>query len=70
MTSSAKDILVGDGSASMVYPAIVTPLTPEGDVDEASTRRLVKHLYTQGIGGVYVCGSTGEGLYLSTRVRK
>eukprot|EP00750_Incisomonas_marina_P004424 INCI13468.2.p1 GENE.INCI13468.2~~INCI13468.2.p1 ORF type:complete len:317 (-),score=49.86 INCI13468.2:3014-3964(-) len=68
--ASAKEKLVGDGSTSMVMPAIVTPLTKDGSLDEDSARRLVRHLYAQGVGGIYVCGSTGEGLYLDRATRR
>ena len=67
---SAREILIGDGTTSMVFPAIVTPLNEKGQVDEDSTRRLIQHLYTQGIGGLYICGSTGEGLYLDRETRQ
>ena len=69
-SSSAYARLVGDGSTSMVFPAMVTPLLEDGSVDEVGARRLIKSLYSQGVGGLYMCGSTGEGLYLDAAVRK
>src|SRR5688572_18041707 len=53
-----------------ILPALVTPLTPDGTLDERSTERLVSHLYDKGVGGLYVTGSTGEGIYLEFDIRK
>jgi 4-hydroxy-tetrahydrodipicolinate synthase len=43
-----------------VIPPLVTPLTPEREVDEASVERLVEHLVGAGVDGLFVGGSTGE----------
>jgi 4-hydroxy-tetrahydrodipicolinate synthase len=40
---------------------MVTPLTPEGDLDEAAVKRIVEHLLAGGVQGIFVLGSTGEG---------
>ena len=53
-----------------ILPALVTPLTPEGKLDVASAERLIDHLYNQGVGGLYVAGSTGEGIYLDLDTRR
>jgi N-acetylneuraminate lyase len=53
-----------------IFPALVTPLTADGQLDAASAERLVGHLYDQGVGGLYVTGSTGEGIYLDFETRK
>ena len=53
-----------------ILPALVTPLTPGGDLDVRSTERLIGHLYQKGIGGLYLTGSTGEGIYLSREIRQ
>jgi N-acetylneuraminate lyase len=52
-----------------ILPALVTPLTPDGKLDVASAERLIDHLYRQGVGGLYVTGSTGEGIYLDVDTR-
>src|SRR3954468_4194307 len=53
-----------------ILPALVTPLTPSGQLDTASAERLIEHLYQKGVGGLYVTGSTGEGIYLDFEIRK
>jgi N-acetylneuraminate lyase len=57
-------------STNRILPALVTPLTPDGDLDVTSTERLIDHLYKKGVGGLYVTGSTGEGIYLDFEIRK
>jgi N-acetylneuraminate lyase len=51
-------------------PALVTPLTESGQLDVKSTERLIDHLYKKGVGGLYVTGSTGEGIYLDFEIRQ
>ncbi len=53
-----------------ILPALVTPLLPDGRLDERSAERLVDHLYAKGVGGLYVTGSTGEGIYLDFETRQ
>ncbi|MBI2825521.1 MAG: dihydrodipicolinate synthase family protein [Planctomycetia bacterium] len=53
-----------------ILPALVTPLTADGALDVASAERLIEHLYAQGVGGLYVTGSTGEGIYLDPATRQ
>jgi N-acetylneuraminate lyase len=53
-----------------ILPALVTPLTPDGALDERSLEHLIDHLYSSGMGGLYVTGSTGEGIYLDSAIRK
>ena len=56
---------------NMVFPSLITPLSASGDVDVASAERLIDALYdTHGVGGLYVCGATGEGMYLSMAARR
>jgi 4-hydroxy-tetrahydrodipicolinate synthase len=43
-----------------VLPALITPLTRDGAVDEASVRRLVEHVLAGGVHGLLALGSTGE----------
>jgi N-acetylneuraminate lyase len=51
------------------WPALITPVTTDGEVNYEVLRELVEHLIGKQIGGLYVCGSTGEGLQLSAEER-
>jgi N-acetylneuraminate lyase len=53
-----------------IWPALVTPLDAAGAVDVKATEALVADLITTGIGGLYVCGGTGEGVLLAPAVRQ
>jgi len=53
-----------------VMPALVTPYNTDGSVSVEMTRKLVGYLIEQGAHGFFVCGSTGEGLLLSSDERK
>ena len=53
-----------------ILPAVVTPFDDGERFDAGAFERLLERLYTQGIHGVYVCGSTGEGLLQSVAQRK
>ncbi|TMG29361.1 MAG: dihydrodipicolinate synthase family protein, partial [Chloroflexi bacterium] len=43
-----------------VIPALATPLTRDGGVDEAGVERLVGHVLAGGVAGLLPLGSTGE----------
>ena len=45
-----------------ILPAAVTPLDKDGRFAPAVFERLLERLYAAGVHGVYVCGTTGEGL--------
>jgi 4-hydroxy-tetrahydrodipicolinate synthase len=45
---------------SGVVVPMVTPFTPEGDVDTAAVGRLVQRLIDAGVRGIFVLGTTGE----------
>lgn len=47
-----------------VVPYLPTPLTAEGEVDEAALRHLCEHLIGAGVHGLTPLGSTGEFAYL------
>jgi N-acetylneuraminate lyase len=55
---------------SGAWPALVTPFTQDNQTNVPTLRRLVDFLISKGIGGFYVCGSTGEGIYMSVAERK
>ncbi len=49
---------------------IVTPLKEDESVDEPSTRRMIEFLIENGVHGILVHGSTGEGFLFDTGERK
>ncbi|WP_434510712.1 dihydrodipicolinate synthase family protein [Desulfitobacterium sp. AusDCA] len=48
----------------------VTPLTPEGEIDEESTRNLVDYVIDRGVHGILAMGSTGEVFALTEDEKK
>jgi N-acetylneuraminate lyase len=53
-----------------ILPALVTPLNPDKSVNVQSLEALVHRVFEARVDGIYVCGSTGEGLLLSEEARK
>jgi len=53
-----------------VLPALITPLTREGTVDEPGIRRLVEHVLAGGVNGLLPLGSTGETTSLDEPARR
>ena len=50
--------------------ATYTPLTTDGKLNLPQVRPMVEHLLATGADGLFVCGSTGEGMSLTTSERK
>ena len=57
-------------SFSGAWPALATPFTAEDEVNVGVLRELVEYLLDKGVGGFYVCGGTGEGLFMSPKERR
>ena len=53
-----------------ILPAVVPPLHADETVNIHGFEQLLERVYGAGAAGVYVCGSTGEGLALPVRERK
>ncbi|MFE1323017.1 dihydrodipicolinate synthase family protein [Streptomyces sp. NPDC058735] len=53
-----------------VIPPVCTPLTPDREVDVPSLLRLVGHLVSGGVHGLFVLGSTSEAAYLTDGQRR
>ena len=51
------------------WPALITPAATDGGVSLTVLRELTAYLLAKGIGGFYLCGSTGEGLFMSLQER-
>jgi 4-hydroxy-tetrahydrodipicolinate synthase len=45
--------------------ALLTPITPEGNLDVAALRAHVEYLVDEGVDGFFICGTTGEGPLLA-----
>jgi 4-hydroxy-tetrahydrodipicolinate synthase len=48
-----------------IVPALITPMTPDEEVDEAGLRTLVDRLIDAGVHGLFVLGTNGEFIALS-----
>lgn len=64
MSSSSSRRLRG------IVPAITTPFTESGEVDHAMLERQVSYLSEAGAHGIFACGGTGEGAYLTLPERR
>lgn len=53
-----------------ILPAILTPLNEDETLNVGAFEKLIEHLYTEGMDGIYVCGNTGEGLLLPPALRE
>jgi 4-hydroxy-tetrahydrodipicolinate synthase len=43
-----------------IYPAIITPMLPGGEIDFLKLDQLIEDLIEAGVAGICACGSTGE----------
>lgn len=58
-------MVVETGTPAGVVPALITPFTEDGDIDEGALRQEVDYMVNQaGVHGLVVTGSTGEGYAL------
>lgn len=53
-----------------MYPALVTPFSADGAVDEAALRCLVAYHVAKGSDGLFLCGSLGTGPAMSAEERR
>lgn len=53
-----------------LFAAVPTPLNADGSVNLAAVSPMVEHLLADGVQGLYVNGSTGEGVSLTTDERQ
>lgn len=49
---------------------MVTPVTATGELDTAAIRGLVENLITEGVAGIFVLGTTGEGVHVPPPFRR
>lgn len=55
---------------SGIWPALITPFTAANAVHTDTIVRMINTHLAKGVGGFYLCGSTGSGVYLSVAERK
>ncbi len=53
-----------------VFPALITPFTDEGKIDEEGFKRILDFVTEGGVSGVVPCGTTGESATLSHEEHK
>ncbi|BDC52654.1 N-acetylneuraminate lyase [Bryobacterales bacterium F-183] len=53
-----------------IYPALLTPLAQDGTLHQATLEASLHRIYDAGCQGVYIAGSTGEGLLLDPQLRE
>lgn len=53
-----------------ILPALLTPLNAEGNLNMSALEALLERVYAADVQGVYLCGSTGEGMLQSAAQRK
>lgn len=53
-----------------IIPPLITPLAGSDQLDVAGLERLLEHVITGGVHGVFVLGTTGEGPNLGYRLRR
>lgn len=58
-----------EGHITGLVAAAFTPLKSDGDLDLSKVPALTEHLSSQGVSGIYINGTTGEGVALSVEER-
>ncbi|MFV0353249.1 MAG: dihydrodipicolinate synthase family protein [Oscillospiraceae bacterium] len=53
-----------------IVPAIVTPMNENGDINFSLLEKQAQYLKDVGVHGIFACGGTGEGAYLSIEEKK
>jgi 4-hydroxy-tetrahydrodipicolinate synthase len=53
-----------------IVPAVITVFNSEGEIDREKTRKFIQHLIDEGVHGIFVAGSTGEGSLMTMKQRK
>lgn len=53
-----------------IVPPLVTPLTPDGELDVEGLERLIEHVISGGVHGLFVLGTTGEAPSLGYALRR
>ena len=64
MNAAGQKVLRG------IIPPMVTPLAGDDELDAGGLEKLIEHMISGGVHGLFVHGTTGEGPSLSYRVRR
>jgi len=59
----------GNGKFRGIVPPMITPLTPDGGLDESAVCRVIDHMIAGGVDGVVILGTTGECASVPPRMR-
>src|SRR5437660_50916 len=62
--------MASSGRYPGVYAAMATPLTREGEIDPGGIKKVVDYLFDNGVTGLSILGSTGEGPSLTVSQRQ
>ncbi len=57
-------------SFSGAWPALLTPFTKDDQVNVSALKDFTAYLLTKNVSGFYLCGSTGQGIFMSPAERK
>ena len=53
-----------------IVPPVITPLNSDGSIDINGLEKLINHLISGGVHGLFILGTTGEGPALGIRRQK
>ncbi len=53
-----------------IFPALITPFTDNGSLNEDSLQRLIEAQLADGANGLFICGTSSEAMAMTTEERK
>ena len=59
--------MLKDNNFKGVVPPLVTLLTPDEEIDQQGTRKLIEHVISGGVHGIFLLGTTGEGMRITDK---
>lgn len=62
--------MVNQAELQKIFSALIIPMNEDQSINYAALRELVRQQMKDGVEGFYCCGSSGEGLLLTTEERK
>ncbi len=70
VVSAPRRTSVGWSALRGIVPPLVTPLSARDELDHEGLTRLIEHVISGGVAGVFILGTTGEAPSLSYRLRR